>query len=115
MVSQVHSGQALFANNSARLGPAAARVLGRILSELRRPGASGVVNGFASAPGSEHHNLVLSQERALAVAAYLEARGIARSSLVVVGHGAGDLVAPGASGHNRRAVVVIDEPAAGGG
>jgi outer membrane protein OmpA-like peptidoglycan-associated protein len=115
VVSQVHSGQALFANNSARLGPAAARVLGRILSGLRRPDASGVVNGFASAPGSARHNLVLSQERALAVATYLEARGIARSSLVVVGHGAGDLVAPGPSGHNRRVVVVIDEPAVGGG
>jgi outer membrane protein OmpA-like peptidoglycan-associated protein len=114
VMSEVRSGQALFANNSATLHPAAARVLGRVLSELRPPGASGVVNGFASAPGSAHHNMVLSQERASAVAAYLEARGIARSSLVVVGHGASDLVAPGSSANNRRVVVVIEEPVGGG-
>ena len=110
-VSQAHSGQALFANNSATLGPSAGRILEPLVTDLRRPGATGVVNGFASTPGSAHHNQVLSQERAAAVAAYLEARGIARSSLVVVGHGSSDLVAPGPSGNNRRVVVVIEEPA----
>jgi outer membrane protein OmpA-like peptidoglycan-associated protein len=108
--SQVVSGQALFANNSATLGPAAARVLAPLVRELRRPEASGVVNGFASTPGGRRHNQVLSQERAAAVSAYLEARGVSRSSLVVVGHGASDLVAPGSSGDNRRVVVVIAEP-----
>jgi outer membrane protein OmpA-like peptidoglycan-associated protein len=113
VVSQVRSGQALFANNSATLRPAAARVLAPIITDLRRPGASGVVNGFASTPGSRHHNQVLSQERASAVARYLEARGIPRSSLVVVGHGASNLAGPGFSGANRRVVVVIEEPTAG--
>jgi outer membrane protein OmpA-like peptidoglycan-associated protein len=108
--SQVVSGQALFANNSATLGPAAARVLAPLVRELRRPEASGVVNGFASTPGGRRHNQVLSQERAAAVSAYLEGRGVSRSSLVVVGHGASDLVAPGSSGDNRRVVVVIAEP-----
>jgi outer membrane protein OmpA-like peptidoglycan-associated protein len=112
--SEVVSGQALFADNSATLRPAAARVLAPIVTNLRRPGASGVVNGFASTPGSPHHNEVLSQNRASAVAAYLEARGISRSFLVVVGHGATNLVAPGSSGDNRRAVVVIEEPVSGG-
>lgn len=111
VVSEAHSGQALFMNNSARLGPAAGRVLDPLVTDLRRPGATGVVNGFASTPGTAHHNQVLSQERASAVAAYLQARGIPRSSLVVVGHGASDLVAPGSSGSNRRVVVVIEEPA----
>ena len=113
VVSQVRSGQALFANNSAALRPAAARVLAPILTDLRRPGASGVVNGFASTPGSRHHNQVLSQERASAVARYLEARGIPRSSLLVVGHGASNLAGPGFSAANRRVVVVIEEPTAG--
>jgi outer membrane protein OmpA-like peptidoglycan-associated protein len=112
--SDVVSGQALFADNSATLRPTAARVLAPIVTSLRRPGASGVVNGFASTPGSPHHNVVLSQDRASAVAIYLEARGISRSSLVVVGHGASNLVAPGSSGDNRRVVVVIEEPASGG-
>jgi outer membrane protein OmpA-like peptidoglycan-associated protein len=112
--SDVVSGQALFADNSATLRPTAARVLAPIVTSLRRPGASGVVNGFASTPGSPHHNEVLSQDRASAVATYLEARGISRSSLVVVGHGASNLVAPGSSGDNRRVVVVIEEPVSGG-
>ena len=56
------------------------------------------------------HNLVLSQDRAAAVAAYLEARGVPKSSLLVVGHGASDLVAPGWSGDNRRVVVAIENP-----
>jgi outer membrane protein OmpA-like peptidoglycan-associated protein len=110
VVSEVRSGQALFANNSATLGPAAARVLDPIVADLRRPGASGVVNGFASTPGGRQHNQVLSQERASAVARYLEARNVPRSSLVVVGHGASNLAGPGFSGANRRVVVVIEEP-----
>ena len=112
--SQVISGQALFANNSATLRPAAARVLSPVVTDLRRPEAGGVVNGFSSVPGGRRHNQVLSQERALAVSAYLEARGVPRSSLIAVGHGASDLVAPGASGDNRRVVVVIEEPLGGG-
>ena len=115
VVSEVRSGQALFANNSAVLRPAAARVLAPIVSDLRRAGATAVVNGFASSPGSEHHNQVLSQDRASVVARYLEARNVPRSSLIVVGHGASNLVAPGSSGDNRRVVVVIEEPVDGGG
>ena len=114
VISQVRSGQALFANNSAALRAAAARVLAPIITDLRRPGASGVVNGFASMPGGRQHNQVLSQDRASAVARYLEARGVPRSSLVVVGHGASNLAGPGFSGANRRVVVVIQEPTAGG-
>ncbi len=113
--SEVVSRQALFANNSAVLRPTAARVLAPIVSDLRRAGATAVVNGFASSPGSEHHNQVLSQDRASVVARYLEARNVPRSSLIVVGHGASNLVAPGSSGDNRRVVVVIEEPVDGGG
>jgi outer membrane protein OmpA-like peptidoglycan-associated protein len=43
------------------------------------------------------------------VAAFFEAHGVPPSALVVVGHGATDLVAPGPSAANRRVVVVIDE------
>jgi outer membrane protein OmpA-like peptidoglycan-associated protein len=109
VVSEVRSGQALFANNSATLRPAASGILDPIVADLRRPGASGVVNGFASTSGGRQHNQVLSQERASAVARYLEARNVPRSSLVVVGHGASNLAGPGSSGANRRVVVVIEE------
>jgi len=114
VISEVLSSRALFANNSATLRPTAARALAGILTDLRRPGASGVVSGFASTTGSARHNQVLSQERASAVARYLESRGISRSSLLVVGHGASNLVAPGSSGDNRRVVVVVEEPVSEG-
>jgi outer membrane protein OmpA-like peptidoglycan-associated protein len=113
LVSDVVSGQALFGNDSAILRPAAARVLAPLVAELRRPGASGVVNGFASTPGGRRHNQMLSLARASAVSRYLEARHVPRSSLVAVGHGSTNLVAPGFSGANRRVVVVINEPTAG--
>ena len=69
-----------------------------------------MINGYASTPGSATTNYLISYARAAAVAAFLEAHGIPASSLVVVGHGANDLVAPGSSGANRRVTVVIEEP-----
>jgi outer membrane protein OmpA-like peptidoglycan-associated protein len=107
------SGPALFADNSAVLLPAAARLLMPLVARLEEPGVTGVINGFASVPGSARSNQRLSQDRAAAVARYLEARGVPGAALFVVGHGASNLVAPGSSGDNRRVVVVIEEPAAG--
>ena len=60
--------------------------------------------------GSAAGNYLIFYARAAAVAAFLEAHGIPASSLVVVGHGANDLIAPGPSGANRRVTVVIEEP-----
>jgi outer membrane protein OmpA-like peptidoglycan-associated protein len=110
-VTDVPSGRALFANDSSALLPAASSILVPLVGPLRRPGASGIINGYASAPGGAKHNQILSQQRAATVAAFLEVRGVPQSRLLVVGHGATDLVAPGASGDNRRVVVVIEEPA----
>ena len=107
------SGPALFANDSARLEPGAARVLMPLIGPLRQAGAAAVINGYASTPGSWETNYQLSYARAAAVAAFLEARGIPASSLTIVGHGSSDLVASGPSGDNRRVVVVIEEPATG--
>jgi outer membrane protein OmpA-like peptidoglycan-associated protein len=104
------SGPALFANNSSVLLPGAAREITPLLAPLRRPGAVAVINGYASTPGSATTNYLLSYARAAAVAAFLEAHGIPASSLVVIGHGASDLVAPGPSGANRRVTVVIEQP-----
>jgi outer membrane protein OmpA-like peptidoglycan-associated protein len=44
------------------------------------------------------------------VAAFLEAHGVPRPHLLIAGHGATDLVAPGSSRDNRRVVVVIEVP-----
>ena len=110
-VSEPLSGPALFGNDSAVLRPAAAAVLTPLLPQLRQPGAIAVINGYASAPGDARHNQQLSENRAAAVAAFFEARGISAAALLVVGHGATSFVAPGASPDNRRVVVVVEEPA----
>ncbi len=112
VITETLSGAALFANDSARLAPGAARVLAPVIMPLRQPGAAAVINGYASTPGTSQANYLLSYARAAAVAAFLEAQGIPASSLEIVGHGATDLVAAGPSAANRRVVVVIEEPAA---
>ena len=112
-VTETVSGPALFANDSAVLLPAAARVLAPLVAQLERPGVNAVINGYASAPGSARHNQQLSEDRAAAVAGFLEARGVSAAALFVVGHGASNFVAPGSSGDNRRVVVVIEEPTDG--
>jgi outer membrane protein OmpA-like peptidoglycan-associated protein len=112
-ITEALSGRALFGNDSARLLPGTASVLTPLIGTLRRPGTNAVINGYASATGSSQHNQALSSRRAAAVAAFYEARGVPQSSLLVVGHGATNLVGPGSSGDNRRVVVVIEEPTAG--
>ena len=112
-VTETVSGSALFANDSAVLLPAAARVLAPLVARLEQPGVNAVVNGYASAPGTAWHNQQLSENRAAAVAGYLEAHGVSAAVLFVVGHGASNFVAPGSSGDNRRVVVVIEEPTNG--
>jgi outer membrane protein OmpA-like peptidoglycan-associated protein len=109
-VTESLSGPALFGNDSAALRPTAAAVLMPLVSRLSRAGATGIVNGYASTPGTARHNRALSQTRAAAVAGFLEAHGVPKSHLLIAGHGATDLVAPGASGDNRRVVVVIELP-----
>jgi outer membrane protein OmpA-like peptidoglycan-associated protein len=110
VISETLSGSVLFPNDSARLLPGASAKLNPLLAQLRRPGATGVVNGFASTPGSASRNYALSEARAAAVASFFEHHGVSAFSLLVVGHGATDLVAPGPAAANRRVVVVIEEP-----
>ena len=98
----------LFGNDSYALSPAAVRELTKLLPQLREPGATAVISGFASTPGTVEANYVLSYQRAMAVAQFFEAHGIPAWSLIIVGHGATDLVGSGTSGTNRRVLVVIE-------
>ena len=91
------------------LSPAAVGSLRQLLPKLRKPGVTAVNNGYASTPGTAKANYFLSFERATAVAHWLEANGIPESALVIVGHGASDVIGPGASAANRRVLVVIEE------
>jgi outer membrane protein OmpA-like peptidoglycan-associated protein len=108
--SEVVSAPLLFGNDSYALGSAAISSLERLLPRLREPGMTAVINGFASTPGTAKANYILSFERAVAVAQFLEANGVPASSLIIVGHGVTDPVGSGASGANRRVLVVIEKP-----
>jgi len=107
------SAPVLFANGSYALSAAAVRELSGLLPRLREPGATAVINGFASTPGTAQANYILSYQRATAVADFFESNGIPAASLIIVGHGATDLAGSGASGANRRVLVVIDEVSGG--
>jgi outer membrane protein OmpA-like peptidoglycan-associated protein len=99
----------LFGNDSYALSQAAVASLQLLLPELRKPGVTAVINGYASTPGTAEANYLLSFERATAVARWLEADGVPESAVIIVGHGASDVVGPGASAANRRVLVVIEE------
>ena len=104
------SAPVLFANNSSTLSPSAIADLSGLLPRLRKAGVTAVIDGFASTPGTALTNYLLSYQRAAAVAFFFESRGVPASSLIIVGHGATDLVASGSSSLNRRVVVVIQNP-----
>ena len=101
------SSPVLFANNSAALLPRTVRQLTNLLPQLRGAGVTVVINGYASTPGTAGTNYTLSYERAAAVGDFFASHGVPESSLIIVGHGASDLIAPGSSGLNRRVTVVI--------
>lgn len=103
------SAPVLFGNGSYALDASAVRSLRQVLPELRKPGVTAVINGYASTPGNAEANYLLSFQRATAVAGWLEANGVPESALIIVGHGASDGVGSGASAANRRVLVVIEE------
>ena len=104
------SAPVLFANDSAALSRRAVTQLTALLPQLRGAGVTAVINGFASVPGTALDNYMLSYDRAAAVASFLETHGMPAASLIIVGHGASDLVAAGGSAQNRRVTVVIEKP-----
>jgi outer membrane protein OmpA-like peptidoglycan-associated protein len=111
--SDLVSTPVLFTNGSYALSAAALRELTRLLPRLREPGATAVISGFASTLGTAQANYILSYQRATAVADFFESKGIPAASLIIVGHGATDLVGSGASGANRRVLVVIEKASGG--
>jgi outer membrane protein OmpA-like peptidoglycan-associated protein len=103
------SAPVLFANDSAELLPSAVGELTKLLPRVSAPGVTVVINGYASTPGTAGINYTLSYERAAAVGHFFESHGVPASCMIIVGHGTSDLVAPGASGLNRRVTVVIEK------
>jgi outer membrane protein OmpA-like peptidoglycan-associated protein len=101
----------LFGNGSAALDTTASSQLTRLLTGLRKPGATAVINGYASTPGSARANYLLSYQRAAQVAGFLEAHGVPASALIIVGHGATDQFGAGSPDANRRVLVVSEQSA----
>jgi OmpA-OmpF porin, OOP family len=77
-----------FAFNSAELPDSAHIMIDRVAQLMKEaPELKLRIEGHTDAAGSADYNLSLSQERALSVAQYLAAQGIARTRLILVGKG----------------------------
>lgn len=96
-------GHMTFSSGSASLSPAARALLERVaavLAEYQRTQV--VVEGHSDARGPRAYNQTLSEQRALAVARYLGARGVAAERLVAVGYGPSRPLAGNDSEAGRR-------------
>jgi outer membrane protein OmpA-like peptidoglycan-associated protein len=101
----------LFDVDSAVIRPESKPVLDEVLGVLKdEPGWKVTIEGHTDSSGSDSHNLVLSQQRADSVKAYLVAGGIDGGRLKTKGFGAGKPVADNASelgrAQNRRVELV---------
>lgn len=77
-----------FEFNSGILKTASYPIMDKAVTEMKKdPSVKFVLNGNASAEGTDAHNMALSVERATAVKAYLVNSGISADNLVVKGYG----------------------------
>jgi len=106
------SSKILFDFNSYSLKPDAIEVLESVCTVLRNlKHVRVVVVGYTDNIGSKEYNIILSRKRAEAVADYLIAKGIRRSSIEVLGYGESDPAYPNDTpGHrvlNRRVEIKV--------
>ncbi|MES2277728.1 MAG: OmpA family protein [Bacteroidota bacterium] len=77
-----------FEFNSAVLKTGAYTILDKASRELKKdPSVKFTLNGYASAEGTDEHNMALSQERANAVKTYLINSGVSSDMLNAKGYG----------------------------
>jgi len=80
--------------NSSVLRTDAIQYLDHVVGEMKKDASAGfVLNGYASAEGTPHHNLILSRDRANSVKQYLTNAGIDPSRLATKGYGTKNPVA----------------------
>lgn len=109
------AGSETFEPGSAEFTPALTQVLNfGVITMLRDPSISIVIEGHTDDQGEEAFNLDLSQQRADAVAAYMEAGGIAPERITAIGKGETEPVAdnstPEGRGRNRRVEFSLNSP-----
>lgn len=105
-------GDVLFATGQSTLSPGAEANLGKLFDFMvNNPESRLAIEGHTDSVGSAQSNLVLSQNRALAVSTYLQNRGISNKRLTVQGMGENMPVAANGSAAgrqlNRRVEVTI--------
>lgn len=113
-------GHITFASGSASLSASAQATLERVAGVLGEYSKTQVVvEGHSDNQGAPRYNQVLSQQRALSVARFLAARGVAVERLVAVGYGAarplGENDTEAGRRSNRRVELLIRPVAAPGG
>lgn len=106
----------LFAPEQADLLPAQSEALERIAAQLAAASGKVTIIGHSDASVGATSNLTLSERRALAVARYLEDRGVARERIEVIGRGdaqpqSANDNAPGRARNRRVEIVLTPAPA----
>jgi outer membrane protein OmpA-like peptidoglycan-associated protein len=108
------SSDVLFDSGSATLKPGATLQLARLADFMRKdPKTRIIVEGYTDSTGSMEFNQMLSQQRAQAVAAALEAQGVAGDRVRTIGRGQQFPVAsnatPAGRQQNRRVDIVFSD------
>jgi outer membrane protein OmpA-like peptidoglycan-associated protein len=114
-------GDVLFDFDKAVIRPQAVPVLERVATVLSiYPGSQVLIEGYTDAKGTASKNQALSEQRALAVRAWLEGRGLKGLRITTQGLGASSPVAsntnpdgsdnPEGRRKNRRVRIVITKP-----
>ncbi len=110
-VADFSIGPTLFAFDSAVLTPKAEKALAPVAEKLKETGKKAQINGYTDSTGNADYNVYLSDNRAKAVATYLEGQGVAKQNLTAKGFGATDFVATNDTkegrAQNRRVDIVL--------
>lgn len=111
-INTLTDGALTFESNVGSLTAADEQVLTRVADKLKAcPTAHAVINGYADNTGNTSLNVALSEERAQAVAGFLEAQGVPGDRLSTTGFGSANPIAPNGTDYgraqNRRVEIVI--------
>jgi outer membrane protein OmpA-like peptidoglycan-associated protein len=111
----------LFATNSAEVSTAAKPKLDQVADALKaQPQSNRIeINGYTDDTGSSEGNMHLSQQRAQAVANYLESKGVSKDHISVQGFGSEDPISSDKTVEgravNRRVDILVAESGQGPG